>query len=87
MAIVSREWKADRKMAKLTVVIGDENYRLLSLEAASRGISIQELIRAVIVPEWFRNSEIPAARPEGSSLQVPQLGQHTQIPVISRSRP
>jgi hypothetical protein len=38
-------------MAKLTVVIGDENYRLLSLEAASRGISIQELIRAVIVPE------------------------------------
>jgi hypothetical protein len=69
------------------VVIRDENFRLLSLEAASRGISIQELIRAVIVPEWFRNGGISTARPRGNSPQVPQLGQRNEIPVLSRSRP
>jgi hypothetical protein len=80
-------WKADGKVAKIMVVIRDENFRLLSLEAASRGISIQELIRAVVVPEWFRNGGIPTTRPEGSSLQVPQLGQRPEIPMLSRSRP
>lgn len=37
------------------VSIGDENFRLLSLEARERGITMQELIRAVIVPDWVRN--------------------------------
>jgi len=80
-------WRADRKMAKIMVVIRDENFRLLSIEAASRGISIQELIRAVVVPEWFRNGGIKTSRPEGSSLQVPQLANRAEIPVLSRSRP
>lgn len=41
-------------MAKLMVSIGEENFRLLSFEARDRGITLQELIRAVIVPDWVR---------------------------------
>ena len=41
-------------MVKLMVSIGDENFRLLTIEARDRGITIQELIRAVILPDWIR---------------------------------
>ena len=54
-------------MAKLMVSIRDENFQLLSLEAKDRGITIQELLRAVIVPDWIRSSEIKAA--EGGTIQ------------------
>jgi hypothetical protein len=36
------------------ISIGDENFRLLSFEARERGITLQELLRAVIVPDWVR---------------------------------
>lgn len=42
------------QMAKLMLSIRDESYRVLSVEAQSRGITIQELLRAVIVPDWIR---------------------------------
>ncbi len=32
----------------------DENFQLLISEAQDRGISIQELIRAVIIPDWVK---------------------------------
>lgn len=75
-------------MAKVMVVIRDENFRLLSLEARDRGITIQELIRAVIVPEWFRN--LNAARPRQNSIPrvtAPLLREETEIPLLSRPRP
>ncbi|HZD12854.1 MAG TPA: hypothetical protein VE177_04975 [Candidatus Binatus sp.] len=34
--------------------IGNESFALLSSEARDRGIKVQELIRAVIIPEWTR---------------------------------
>lgn len=34
----------------------DENFQLLTHEAQQRGISVQELIRAVIIPDWVRQS-------------------------------
>ena len=37
------------KKAKIMVVIGDGNFQLLSIEAGDRGITIQELIRGVII--------------------------------------
>lgn len=75
-------------MAKVMVVIRDENFRLLSLEARDRGITIQELIRAVIVPDWFRNSSgISRARVE-SSVQPTSLPRgENEIPIFNRSRP
>src|SRR2546427_485819 len=41
-------------MAKFMLSIGNESYGLLSSEARDRGIKVQELIRAVIIPEWAR---------------------------------
>ena len=42
-------------MAKFIFSLGDANYRLLASEAKGRDITIQELIRAVIIPDWMRN--------------------------------
>jgi len=36
-------------MAKIMVVVGDGNFQVLSIEAEDRGITIQELIRGVII--------------------------------------
>ena len=36
----------------------DENFQLLISEAQERGITIQELIRAVIIPDWVKQTSI-----------------------------
>ena len=41
-------------MAKFMLSIGNDSFTLLSGEARDRGIKVQELIRAVIIPEWVR---------------------------------
>jgi len=40
-------------MAKFMQSLDDEIYNKLQEIANSRGITIQELIRAVIIPEWL----------------------------------
>jgi predicted HicB family RNase H-like nuclease len=42
------------RMAKFMQSMDDEIHRRLSEIAKARGISIQELIRCVIVPDWLR---------------------------------
>ncbi|HEV2120710.1 MAG TPA: hypothetical protein VGS11_11510 [Candidatus Bathyarchaeia archaeon] len=41
-------------MAKFMLSLRDESFELLQTEAEDRGISIQELIRAVIIPDWVK---------------------------------
>ena len=41
-------------MAKFIFSLGDANFLLLKAEAKSRDITIQELIRAVIIPDWMK---------------------------------
>ena len=41
-------------MAKFIFSLGDGNFRLLATEAKTRDITIQELIRAVIIPDWMK---------------------------------
>jgi len=43
-------------MAKFMLSLRDENFQLLTLEAQNRGISVQELIRAVIIPDWVKQA-------------------------------
>ena len=74
-------------MGKLMVVIRDENFQLLSFEARDRGITIQELIRAVIVPDWFRIRDIPKVRSASNPLQEPPLRQQTDLPLPSPHEP
>ena|SRR5438876_11784830 len=41
-----------RSMSKFMMSLGEDAYQVLQLEAKRRLISIQELLRAVIIPEW-----------------------------------
>jgi hypothetical protein len=45
-------------MAKLLLSLRDEALRTIVYEAESRGISVQELLRAVIIPEWVRDNNV-----------------------------
>ncbi len=45
-------------MAKFMLSLRDENFQLLITEAKDRGITVQELIRAVIIPDWVRQGSI-----------------------------
>ena len=44
------------QMAKFMLSLRDESFKLLVSEAEERGISIQELIRAVIIPDWVKQN-------------------------------
>jgi hypothetical protein len=43
-------------MAKFIMSVGDETLRILTTEAEKRNVRVQQLIRAVIVPEWVRDN-------------------------------
>lgn len=43
-------------MAKFIFSLGDANYQMLKSEAKARDITIQELLRAVIIPDWMKTS-------------------------------
>ncbi len=44
------------------VAFGEQTYTLLSGEARARGITIQELLRAVVIPDWFKQKYEPVPR-------------------------
>ncbi len=75
-------------MAKFIFSMGDANFRLLASEAKMRDITIQELIRAVIIPDWMKlNLENKTLR-DTSSLLANSTGYLNQrssaIPTIGR---
>jgi hypothetical protein len=39
---------------KVMVAFGQQTFDLLDGEAKERGVTVQELLRAVIIPDWFR---------------------------------
>jgi hypothetical protein len=53
------------QMAKFMLSLRDESFKLLVGEADERGISIQELIRAVIIPDWVKQNV--SVRPSSTS--------------------
>jgi hypothetical protein len=75
-------------MAKLMISIGDENFRLLSLEARERGITMQELIRAVIVPDWVRFSNLLRVQADGHRVPSSSMvGTEKDVsPILTRYR-
>jgi hypothetical protein len=44
------------------VAFGEQTFTLLSEEARARGITIQELLRAVVIPDWFKAKYEPLPR-------------------------
>ena len=43
-------------MAKFILSVGDGTFKILSSEAKRRDVTVQQLLRAVIVPEWVREN-------------------------------
>jgi len=41
-------------MAKILQTYDDKIFKLLTEEAGKRGVSVQELVRSVIVPDWLK---------------------------------
>ena len=44
------------------MAFGEQTFTLLSEEAKARGITIQELLRAVVIPDWFKAKYEPIPR-------------------------
>ena len=61
-------------MAKFIFSLGDANYQMLKSEAKSRDITIQELLRAVIIPDWMK-----------TSMETRTLGTHSTSNLVSSS--
>jgi hypothetical protein len=56
------------QLAKFMLSLRDESFELLQTEAEDRGISIQELIRAVIIPDWVKlNTAVKPALDNGNN--------------------
>jgi len=51
----------------------DENFKLLTTEAEDRGITVQELIRAVIIPDWVKLN--PSAK--ATAMETPRRFAHS----------
>ena len=64
-------------MAKLMLSLGDQTYHVLAMEAKSRDVTVQQLIRALIVPEWVRQN-VPY---ESSKSASPRVLQPVPYPV------
>jgi hypothetical protein len=60
-------------MAKFILSVGDGTYKILESEAQRRDVTVQQLLRAVIVPEWVReNLEVSQSQMQ-SRLNTPSL--------------
>ncbi|HEX4921398.1 MAG TPA: hypothetical protein VFV92_11735 [Candidatus Bathyarchaeia archaeon] len=51
-------------MAKFMLSLREENFKLLEAEADERGITVQELIRAVIIPDWAKLNTLAKPNPD-----------------------
>ena len=49
-------------IAKCMLSVHEESFKTIAAEASDRGISVQELLRAVVVPDWVRHNIDPSAQ-------------------------
>ena len=42
--------------------VHEESFKTMAAEASDRGISVQELLRAVFVPDWVKDNIDPSAK-------------------------
>ena len=55
-------------MAKFMLSLREENFKKLETEADDRGITVQELIRAVIIPDWVKINTL--AKPNTDKIRA-----------------
>jgi hypothetical protein len=75
-------------LAKFMLSLRDENFKLLMTEASDRGITVQELIRAVIIPDWVKVNTL--LKPSGNGDKVrafqPANGRDPVVQSLGRLR-
>ncbi len=66
---------------KVMVAFGQQTFDLIDAEAKERGVTVQELLRAVIIPDWFRTHgelltkiTVPESRKRIQPLTKPEPG-------------
>jgi len=75
-------------MAKFMLSLRDENFQLLISEAQERGITIQELIRAVIIPDWVKQASVDktSSNTAARSVSGNGNGRETLVQPVARVR-
>lgn len=71
-----KEWHLD--MAKFIMSVGDETLQVLTTEAEKRNLRVQQLIRAVIVPEWVKANLATT----GEKLDRREMASHLTRPSV-----
>ena len=72
-------------LAKFMLSLREENFKLLEDEADDRGITVQELIRAVIIPDWVKINTL--AKPTNDKIRTITVnGREPMIQPIGRLR-
>ena len=64
----------------------EENFKLLETEADDRGITVQELIRAVIIPDWVKVNTLAKPSPDKIRTITPVNGREQYIQPMGRLR-
>ena len=60
-------------MPKFMQSLGEENYHRLLTEAKARDVTVQALIRTIVVPDWLK------AAPTGQAHIQSTIAQHTNL--------
>ncbi len=60
-------------IAKFMLSVHEESFKTIAAEANDRGISVQELLRAVVVPDWVRHNIDPSAQRQSLSEVAARL--------------
>ncbi len=58
-------------MAKFIMSIGDTAFEILANEAKNRDVTVQQLLRAVVVPDWIKQNA-DGQPPEGNRSNLIQ---------------
>jgi len=61
-------------MKKFMMTINSQVFHLLEEQAKEREVTVQELVRAVILPYWFKKQGI-------TQLPTTSLGEPTKLPL------
>lgn len=58
-------------MPKFMLSMREKSFAVISSEAKNRGVTVQELLRAVIVPEWAKENLRPSIIPQTTMQIIP----------------
>jgi hypothetical protein len=74
-------------MPKFMQSLGQENYHRLLVEAKARDVTVQALIRTIVVPDWLKAAPIGQTNIQNTATQPTSLLARTGILTEQTRRP